>query len=397
VKVLLLTRYDRLAASTRQRSHLYREALAAAGITAEVSPFLSDAYVRAIYTGRPVSPADIVRSYLVRLRALTRLRQYDLVWIEKEALPWLPAWIELGLVRAAGTRIVVDYDDAVFHNYDRHRSRLVRRLLGRKIDRVMAAASLVTAGSAYLADRAHAAGARAVADLPTVVDLRHYPRTPTQNAERAFTIGWIGSPLTGAYLERLRPALTALAAKLPVRLVLVGAAPDALAGLPVERRAWSAQTEAAALAGCDVGIMPLPDAPWERGKCGYKLIQYMAAWLPVVASPVGANKDIVVDGVTGLLAATDADWVAALRRLHDDPVQRRQMGIAGRLRAEQRYSLAVAAPRLVELLRWAGSASRADETGPSPAVAAPWAQPVPPGATVSPGDRRTSRRARRPR
>jgi glycosyltransferase involved in cell wall biosynthesis len=287
------------------------------------------------------------------MRALARLSRYDLVWIEKEALPWMPASIELGLFKMAGARIVVDYDDATFHAYDRHRNPLVRRVLGAKIDRVMKAADLVIVGNAYLGARAKAAGARRIAELPTVVDLRNYPPAPRRQkgGGEPLTIGWIGSPLTSSYLDLLRPALAELTAHIPLRLLLIGAAPTALAGLPVERVAWSQDTEAAEIARCDVGVMPLPDLPWERGKCGYKLIQFMACALPVVASPVGANRDIIVPGETGFLAARGADWVSLLSRLHHDPQLRRRMGEAGRRRAEQLYSLQITAPRLVDLLR----------------------------------------------
>lgn len=289
------------------------------------------------------------------------------MWIEKEALPWLPAAIELGLFRMAGARIVVDCDDAVFHTYDRHRNVLVRLLLGAKIDHIMKAADLVIAGNAYLADRARAAGARQIADLPTVVDLRRYPLTPPSREESgaALTIGWIGSPLTSAYLDLLRPALSKLMAQIPLRLRLIGAAPAALAGFPVERVAWSAESEATEIARCDVGVMPLPDRPFERGKCGYKLIQFMAASRPVVASPVGANCAIVIPGETGFLAERDADWVAALTRLYHDPDLRRRMGQAGRRQVEESYALAVAAPRLVALLRGAAFAEPAKARAPA--------------------------------
>lgn len=252
-----------------------------------------------------------------------------------------------------GARIVVDYDDAVFHIYDRHRNPLVRALLGAKIDRIMKAADLVIAGNSYLAARARAAGARRIAELPTVVDLLHYPLVPRPDGGDGLTIGWIGSPITSPYLDLLRPALAELRTRIPLRLVLIGAAPTALAGFPVERVAWSAESEAAAIARCDVGVMPLPDQPFERGKCGYKLIQFMAGALPVIASPVGANCAIIIPGETGFLAARDADWVSALTRLYHDPELRCRMGQAGRRRVEESYALAVAAPRLVALLRGA--------------------------------------------
>jgi glycosyltransferase involved in cell wall biosynthesis len=367
LRVLFLTRYGRLGASSRQRCFLYIEALKEAGIESDVCPFLGDEYVRRLHSGCPVSIAAVLRAYIDRLRVLLRTRGYDLLWIEKEALPWLPPWLELALVKMAGTTIVADYDDAVFHAYDQHRNRLVRRLLGSKIDRVMSAADLVIAGNSYLGGRAKAAGARAIAEIPTVVDLRLYPAGRTQSCRHEpFTIGWIGSSLTSSYLERLRPPLAELASRLPLRVILVGAARGTLDGFPVEHVAWSPETEAAALTRFDVGVMPLPDMPWERGKCGYKLIQYMASSLPVVTSPVGANREIVVPGETGFLSETDAEWVSSLFRLAQNGELRRRMGAAGRRRVEANYCLTVTAPTLIGLFRGLGCSSAAYRM-PSPA------------------------------
>jgi glycosyltransferase involved in cell wall biosynthesis len=351
LRILFLTRYDRLGASSRQRCYAYLDSLRAAGIEAHVSPFLSDDYVRRLNSGRTISLAAVFRAYTGRLFSLLWSHRYDLLWIEKEALPWIPAWAEFTVLRLAARRIIIDYDDAIFHRYDQHPSGIVRRLLGRKIDRVMAAADLVTVGNRYLGLRAKGASAREIAEIPTVIDLRCYPdrRAASVRDCGTFTLGWIGSPLTSTYLEWLKPVFRELASRIPFRIVLVGASPTALAGLPVEHVAWSVETEATQLARFDVGLMPLPDLPWERGKCGYKLIQYMASSLPVVASPVGANHDIVVPGETGFLAATRADWVSALLQLAQDPALRHSMGAAGRRRAEQRYSLQVRAPEFIDL------------------------------------------------
>ena len=360
LRVLFLTRYGRLGASSRQRCCIYLEALKEAGIDGDLCPFLGDDYVRRLHAGLAVSVATILRAYASRLMLLLRTAGYDLLWVEKEALPWIPAGIELALFRAAGAKIVVDYDDAVFHTYDHNRNGPLRWLLGRKIDRIMSAVDLVIVGNSYLGLRAKAASARAIAEMPTVVDPRSYPdrRSEPPRSPGPFTIGWIGSSLTSSYLELLRPALAELMTRLPLRIILIGAAPTALAGFPVERAAWSLETEAAELTRFDVGIMPLPDMPWERGKCGYKLIQYMASSLPVVASPVGANREIVVPRETGFLAATDADWVASLIRLARDPGLRQRMGAAGRRRVEERYSLEVAAPQLIDLFRRAQASGR---------------------------------------
>lgn len=366
LRVLFLTRYDRLGASSRQRCFLYQEALRAAGIAAEVSPFLGDGYLRRRYAGGRPGLLRILGCYLRRLAALLRARRYDLVWIEKEALPWLPASCEGLLLKLAGAPVVVDYDDATFHLYDRHANPLVQRLLRGKIGQVMRAAQVVAAGNAYLAAHARAAGARQVIELPTVVDLRRYPaapRPPQAGWQAPFLIGWIGSPVTSPYLDLLRPALVELAARVPFRLMLIGAAPDVLSDFPAERIAWSAEDEAAQIARCDVGVMPLPDRPWERGKCGYKLIQFMACWLPVVASPIGANCDILRPGETGFLAGDPAQWGQALTTLAGDPGLRDRLGRAGRRRVEALYSLEFAAPRFLALLRGAAAGVDAPATG----------------------------------
>jgi glycosyltransferase involved in cell wall biosynthesis len=359
LRVLFLTRYGRLGASSRQRCFLYLEALNAAGIDGDLCPLLGDDYVRRLHSGLTTGITSILRAYARRLMLLLQARRYDLLWIEKEALPWLPAWAELALFRIAGTRIVVDYDDAVFHTYDQHRNGIVRTLLSLKIDRIMSAADLVIVGNAYLGLRAKAAGAHAIAEMPTVVDLKCYPERRSAPARRQepFTVGWIGSSLTSSYLEMLRPALAELARRLPLRVILVGAAEAALRGLPVERVTWSLETEATELVHFDVGLMPLPDRPWERGKCGYKLIQYMASALPVVASPVGINREIVISGETGFLAETDADWLTSLSRLYHEPKLRQRMGAAGRRRVGANYSLAVTAPRMTDLFQRLGISS----------------------------------------
>ena len=348
MKLLVLPRYDRRGASSRQRLLQFVPELSRRGWQVTVQPLHRPGYLDALYAGRPRSLRGLVADYGRRFATLLGAGRYDLIWAEKELLPWLPWGLERRLLPRPP--LVVDYDDAVFHRYDRHRRAAVRGLLGGKIDAVMRHAALVIAGNDYIAERAHAAGAGRVAILPTVIDPARYPAAGLgAPGARPFTIGWIGTPTTVGYLRLVGPALAALAAESPVRLVTIGAAID-LPGVPGEARPWSEATEAAELARCHVGIMPLPDAPWERGKCGYKLIQYMACSLPVVASPVGANRSIVEPGVTGWLAGDAATWLDALTHLRDDPAARIRMGAAGRARALSFYSRAAVLPRLVELL-----------------------------------------------
>lgn len=354
MKALLLTKYDTLGASSRLRTLQYVPAMRAAGWDVRVEPLLPDEYVRALYERRPTRPIA-ARALLRRLRTVLAGGRTDLVWIEKETWPWLPDLFER-LLTPRGTRVVVDYDDAIFHLYDLHRNGAVRALLGRKIDAVMRRADLVLAGNDYLAARARAAGARAIEIVPTVIDLARYEAPPAGARGDVPVIGWVGSPDTVRFLAPTFDVFNRLVRLRHVRCVAVGARPDQLVGSPFEAVPWTEATEVAELAAFDIGVMPLQDTPWQRGKCGYKLIQYMGCRLPVVASPVGVNTTIIEEGSTGLLATTHDEWLAALVRLLDDPALRRRFGAAGRSRVEQHYSLQVQAPRVLGLLAAAGSA-----------------------------------------
>lgn len=348
MRVLAFSRYAQLGASSRLRLYQYLPYLKDAGIEVIVAPLLGDDYVRGLY-GNNVSKLLVFKAYIARLMFMLRAGQFDMVWVEKEMLPWLPGWIELGLFPAS-IPLVVDYDDAVFHRYDRHRLSIVRSILGRKIDKVMQRANLVVAGNEYLANRARSAGAFRVEIVPTVVDITRYTISESDNNALPI-IGWIGSPSTAKFLHQVAPALKEVVAMRTVQVIAVGANADQTADLPITALPWTEATEVTDIQHFDMGIMPLPDAPFERGKCGYKLIQYMACGKSVIASPVGVNCKIVDDGVDGFLAATHADWVAALIKLIDHPELRKQMGCAGRGKIETGYSLQMTAGRVADLLK----------------------------------------------
>lgn len=350
-RILLLSRYDRKGASSRLRFFQYLPHLDAAGLEVTVAPLFGDDYLERFYSGGGTSGLMVARYFWARVARLIKASSYDLVWIEKELFPYVPAWLERLLI-GSSARYVVDYDDAIFHNYDMHRLFFIRRLLGRKIDAVMRRASLVTAGNDYLAERAVRAGARRVEYLPTVIDLERYPVRDRQGEGGGrVVIGWIGSPATVAYLNSVAGALAAVCRDMDARVVVIGIKDLALPDVPVECRDWSEETEASEIAGIDIGIMPLPDAPWERGKCGYKLIQYMACRKPVVASPVGHNREIVRHGENGFLAATGSDWEEHLRTLVTDAERRSEMGRHGRRLVEEKYCIQKTAPVLVRWLK----------------------------------------------
>ena len=347
--LLMLSRYGPLGASSRLRSYQYLDALRATGITVEVHPLFDDAYVAARNRGLGSPPiASIVTGYLKRLAVTPALRQARAIWIEYELLPWLPFAFERWLYHRQPT--IVDYDDAIFHRYELHRWSPVRSLLGRKIDRIMAAASVVVAGNDYLAERARRAGARRVETIPTVIDLARYRQKEGARDGDRLTIGWVGSRSTIAYLRALEPVLRTSVPGTKFRLVNVGGTPWSSPDLEIENVPWSEASEVAAMIGFDVGVMPLPDEPWTRGKCGYKLIQYMGCALPTIASPVGVNASIVEHGKTGLLASSTDEWRSALQALASSSELRTSMGRVGYARVRDRYSLEITAPKLVDLV-----------------------------------------------
>ncbi len=330
--------------------------LRAAGIDVVPAPLIDGALLHARYARGAYPGAALAAAYFRRLGRLLRSRSFDLLWIEYELFPWLPGLAEALLARV-GPPFVVEYDDAVFHRYDHHPRTLVRALLSRKIDRVMRRAASVIAGNAYLATRAASAGARRVVEIPSVVDTDVYvPALTARNGPPV--IGWIGSPTTAAYLRLVEPAIAPLVVGGRARVVLVGADGAAVGwSVPSEMRDWDERREVADIQGFDIGIMPLPDEPWERGKCGYKLVQYMACGKPVVASPVGVNREVVRDGVDGYLADSQDEWRRALERLLDHPDRRDRMGREGRARVERGYSTRVALPRLIDALSDAAGAA----------------------------------------
>lgn len=349
IRAVFLTKYDRKGASSRYRSLQFFPYLENRGIQCTYEPLFSNDYLETFYTTgrRPLSA--VAWAYLRRLWHLPSVRDADVVVIEKELLPYAPAVCERFLARF-DTPYIVDYDDAIFHTYDRSSNPLVRRLLGGKIDVVMRNAETVVAGNDYLANRARTAGASRIEIIPTVIDVDRYPHVPPTN-DTPYTVGWIGSPTTATYVEGIAPALREVCDRRDARVMLVGSGDIALPGIPVEIRDWAEDSAIDDIASFDVGIMPLEDTPWERGKCSFKLIQYMGCGKPVVASPVGMNGKIVRHGETGFCVDGQDAWVEGLLSLCDDMDRARTMGRRGRELVIDEYTLAEKADDWVELLR----------------------------------------------
>jgi glycosyltransferase involved in cell wall biosynthesis len=279
------------------------------------------------------------------------------LFVQTELFPYLPTAFERRLL-SRGIPCVYDYDDAWFHRYDGHANRVLRVLLRNKIPSLIERAAGVIVGSTYLAQYMRPFN-RNVNLIPTCIDLECYPSAPLPlRPDPFFTIGWIGSPSTTLFLREVEGALAQFCSRHEARIVLIGASQEPLHIPNLTRLPWTEETEVEAISQFDVGIMPLSDTPFNRGKCAFKLIQYMGCWKPVIASPVGENVRVVEHGSNGFLAASPSEWMDALERLYADSALRQTMGRVGRGKIEREYSLQVMAPRVAEILRCVVQAQR---------------------------------------
>lgn len=338
-KIAAFTRYSRMGASSRLRTYQYIPKLEEAGYEVEAFPLFGDEYLKKLYSGSKKPKAEIIKAYLKRFILLFKIRKVDLIWIEKELFPYMPAWFEkfLSLIDLS---IVADYDDAIFHHYDQSSNGWIKRLLGDKIKHVIRSADIVMCGNKYLLNYAVESGAKTSQLLPTVVDIQRYSLNDNVNKSiEPIIIGWIGSPTTLPYLEQLHPVFEKLHQKYSIRLYVIGGKLERRSKVDIKNIEWSEKTEVESIKQIDIGVMPLEKNKWARGKCAYKLIQYMACGLPTVGTHYGANSDVVIHGETGYLASNEDEWYKYLEKLLQSSKLRNRMGKAGRRRVENYYSL----------------------------------------------------------
>jgi len=350
MKVLLLSRYGYLGASSRIRSYQYIPYLKENGIDVRISPLCGDNYLKAIYAGKKYGWKKTTEAYIRRLCSFLKAGHFDLLWIEKELFPWIPVIDEL-LLSFVRVPYVVDHDDSiVFHRYDLNRKMAVRLTLGRKIYAIMRGAACVIVGNDYIAQRARQSGAKRIEYLPSVIDSKRYTVKKNFKSD-VFTVGWMGSPSSTEYIPVVLPAIQQLSHVIPIRFLVIGAGKFVHSGVNIDIRDWSEENEISDLHEFDVGIMPLFKGPKAEGKSGYKLVQYMACGLPVVASPIGVNTCIVDVGVNGFLPESSEEWKHVLLLLSGDRQLRERMGKAGRDKVEKKYCIQITGPRLASILK----------------------------------------------
>ena len=293
-------------------------------------------------------------------RRLKTIDRVDAYVIHRAASLVGPPSIERRLARS-GIPIVYDFDDAI---YELHTSSVNRGFgwlkFPRKTAQICEMSRLVTVGNAFLAEFA-SRHSRSVHIVPTSVDTARFrPRTegddhPHDGPSRTIVVGWAGSSTSQAHLEAHAEVLAEAQRRFRFELRVFSDRRPNLPGVVTVWRPWSREREVEEIAAFDIGIMPMPDDRWSRGKCALKALLCMAVGLPTIVSPVGANREVVDNGANGLWASTPEEWYGAFGRLIDDPKERGRLGRAARRRVEERYSAAACAARFAAALREAGT------------------------------------------
>jgi glycosyltransferase involved in cell wall biosynthesis len=325
--------------SQRFRIEQWRPYLEQRGITLDLHPF-ADAHLMALLH-RPgnlaVKAKALGAAFLRRWIEVTTLHRYDAVLIHRAACIAGPAVLERAIA-LTGKPVIFDFDDAIYLLHTTAANRFFGWLkFPGKTASICRKSAHVVVGNSYLADYARQ-HSRRVTIIPSSVDTDRYRPSSKLGRRGPIVVGWMGSSTSQTHLEAFAPVLRDLCARDVVLRVISDREPD-LPGIRFEWRQWSAETEIAELADFDIGIMPMPDDRWARGKCAMKALLYMAVGVPVVCSAVGTNREVIRHGENGLLATSPEEWLNQLDSIIGDPAERERLGSAGRQTVEEDYSM----------------------------------------------------------
>ncbi|MBR7120693.1 MAG: glycosyltransferase [Lentisphaeria bacterium] len=338
MKISLWTRYSALGASSRLRFLQFIPFLEKAGFKVTVSSFFNDRYLQELYAGKKRSVTAVLNFYRQRKKAMRRTPDGIPALIEYELLPHLPWYWEKGFL--SRHPYILNFDDAVDIHYEKI------PFLKNKYPQLLRHAAGIIAANDSLLNRFGRYNEHII-KLPTIP-----PEliVPGKNKPARLTLVWTGTPVTGKFLYERSRALQLAAKTVDFELLIVGSADMPLIpGVNCRCIDWSETAEAHALSIAHAGIMPLPDTAFARGKSAYKLICYLRAGIPGIASPVGENCRVIEHGRNGLLADSDSDWVEALKTLSDP--ERRKTLAAGAAISGEKFALAPAAEKLAEFIR----------------------------------------------
>jgi len=332
MKIVAFTKYSYEGPSSRYRFYNYKKCLEKNGIELDIKPLFKKEYF--LSKNRLKKSLIALKSYLKRIKdifVIAKIKKYDLVLIEYELFPYFPPIFEK-MLHNKNIKYIVDYDDAIFHKYDMHKSFILRSLLKNKIPKVIKNATKVICCNNYLKNFAFKYN-KNIEILHTVVLLDKYiekQKKFIKQENSSFIIGWIGSKSTSIYILDIIKDLNKILSKYKdIKLHLVGFDKSLLKeSKQIKIIKWDEKSEVDEILKFDIGIMPLRNEPWSKGKCGFKIIQYMSCKKPVVASPVGINCEIVENGKNGYLASSN-EWFNILERLYLERDQNIKMGNQG--------------------------------------------------------------------
>jgi len=343
MRILFLVPYpfDK-APSQRFRFEQYLSALVSRGWKCRISPFLDENAWSVLYKNgfmfRKIQ--GLLRGYLRRLLDLLLVRRYDVVFIHREASPFGPPWIEYLVARVFRKPIVFDFDDAIWiPNASASNRQLTHRLKNfGNASRIIQWSSVISCGNSFLAEYARRFNRQVVLN-PTTIDTDHWHNLTARHDGDRFIIGWTGSHSTVRLLELLLPVFEELEKRFEFELHVICDVPPAFSLKSLVFLPWSKESEVKHLSRFDIGIMPLEDTEWARGKCGFKALQYLSVGIPAVVSDVGVNREIVDQGVNGFLCDTLEDWRNYLALLMEDRSLLLRMSDAARAKVLERYSV----------------------------------------------------------
>lgn len=346
-KILFLIPYPlRESPSQRFRFEQYFSSLEENGLQFFIQSFLGKKNWKIFFKpGRSILKIlTLLAGFSKRLVVLFRVPFYDVVFIHREATPLGPPVFEWMIAKVFGKKIIYDFDDAIWLTDRLNETWWTKALKYRKkVSLICEWSYKVSCGNQYLTDFARTYNQRAVRN-PTTIETQQWHNPGMYEKKRIrdtdIIIGWTGSHSTLKYLKDIESVLQRIESNFPLVKVLIIA--DQKPSLNLRSLVfvpWNEKTEIEDLMLVDIGIMPLPDDEWSRGKCGFKALQYMALEIPAIASPVGVNSTIIDAGKNGFLCSTPEEWENALTTLIRDSELRKKMGTEGRIKVESAYSV----------------------------------------------------------
>lgn len=356
MKVLFLVPYPSEGASNRIRVEQFIPYLNSKGIATRIRPFVNKRFYSILYLPHryPEKIFWFILCTFNRFFDIVRALRYDVIFIHREAYPLGKAIIE-SILHLIDKPIIYDFDDAIFlPNTSEHNLYIEKLKNPHKTERIVGMSRQVIAGNNYLGSYALRYN-KNVLIIPSSVDTEKYGPLISNKKREKVVIGWIGSDTTRRFLRDIERALGELYNRYPSVLVkIVGLSPFNSSLKNIINKKWALKDEVADLQSFDIGIMPMPDNEWTRGKCGFKALLCMSCGVPVVAASAGVNTDIIKDGENGFLAADNSDWVEKLSLLVEDSDLRRRIGAKGRETVEKFYSLRVNAPKFASVITGVG-------------------------------------------